>query len=235
MIHLRANPLTPGPTPIIPVGTPIVFFGPIYAAHIVGMMTTYGVPTALLIPQTTTSTTAEACWTYYNQGIQPGISLPSLIPGNATQTQQAPASRLHEPENFDGTRAKFSKFITKLALVFASDPACYYTHTAKITYTASYLSGSAADWFEPHLNRATRQIGFTTYEAFIHSLKNAYDDPDARATAEHKLHNLKQGDKDYSVYLAEFSAYATILNCNDMTKIAFFSNSANQGLKTALL
>jgi len=73
------------------------------------------------------------------------------------------------------------------------------------------------------------------YEAFVRSLKNAYDDPDARATVERKLHNLKQGNKDCSAYHAEFSTYATTLNYNDMTKISFFSNGANQGLKTALL
>jgi len=91
MIYLSANPLVPGPTPIIPVGTPIAFFGPIHLAHMSGMMTARGIPTVLQIPQTTPSTTAEACWTYYNQGVQHGISLPSLLPGNSMQTQQAPA------------------------------------------------------------------------------------------------------------------------------------------------
>jgi len=90
MIHLRANPLIPGPIPVIPVGTPIAFFGPIHAAHVSGMMTARGIPTALQIPQTTTSTTAKAYWTYYNQEVQHGIILPSLLPGNVTQTQQAP-------------------------------------------------------------------------------------------------------------------------------------------------
>ena len=227
MIYLRANPLTPGPTPIIPTSTTISFFGPIHAAHMAGMMTACGIPTALQIPQTTTTTTAEACWTYYNQGVQYGITLPSLLPGNTTQPQQTPAPRLHEPENFDGTRTKFTKFMTKLALVFSSDPAQYSTDLAKISYAASYLSGSAADWFEPHLNKATGQISFTTYEAFVRALKNAYDDPDARATAKRKLHNLRQGDRDCSTYHAEFCTYATTLNYDDRTKISFFSGDAN--------
>jgi len=57
--------------------------------------------------------------------------------------------------------------MTKLALVFSSDPTRYATDAAKISYAASYLSGSAADWFEPHLNKATGAIRFTTYEAFV--------------------------------------------------------------------
>ena len=124
--------------------------------------------------------------------------------------------------------------MTKLALVFSSDPTRYATDVTKISYAASYLSGSAANWFEPHLNKATGVICFTTYEAFVRALKNAYDDPDARATAERKLHNLKQGNKDCSAYHAEFCTYATTLNYNDMIKILFFFNGANQDLKTVL-
>jgi len=57
--------------------------------------------------------------------------------------------------------------MTKLALVFSSDPTRYATDTAKISYAASYLSGLATDWFEPHLNKVTSAIRFTTYEAFV--------------------------------------------------------------------
>jgi len=124
--------------------------------------------------------------------------------------------------------------MTKLALVFSSDPTRYATDGAKISYATSYLSGSAADWFEPHLNKATAAIRLTRYEAFVRALKNAYDDPDAQAIAERKLHNLKQGNKDCSAYHAEFCTDTATLNYDDMTKISFFSNRANQHLKTAL-
>jgi len=117
--------------------------------------------------------------------------------------------------------------MTKLGLVFSSDPAYYFTDTAKIVYTVSYLCESAADWFKPYLNRVIRQIGFITYEAFVHSLKNVYDDFEAHTTAQHKLHNLKQEDKGCSAYYAEFSIYTTMLNYDDRTEISFFSNSTN--------
>jgi len=71
--------------------------------------------------------------------------------------------------------------MTMLALIFSSDPARYSTDLAKISYAASYLSGSAVNWFEPYLNKATGHISFTNYEAFVPALKNAYDYPDAHA------------------------------------------------------
>jgi len=227
MIFLRANPLAPVATPLILVGMPIKFFIPIYAAHMAAIMTAQGIPITIKIPESTTTTTAEAWWTYYNQGVQYGTSLPSLIPGNAMQTLQAPAPQLYEPENFDGTCTNYSKFMIKLILVFSSHPTHYSADTPKITYAPSYLSGSVADWFELHRNRATGQVSFTICKVFIHSLRNAYNDLDTPATTERNLHNLKQGDKDCSAYHTEFSTYATILNYDNRTKISFFSNGCN--------
>jgi len=199
----------------------------------VGISIARGTQVHFDIPVVGTGTAALTLWAYYNQEYQYGLTLPPLTQ-NAQHISTAPALKLHKPDNFDGTRAKFSKFMTKLALVFSSDPARYTSDAAKISYAASYLSGSAEDWFEPHLNKATGTISFTTYEAFVRALKNAYDDPDACTTAERKLRSLKQEDKDCSAYHAEFCTYATILNYNDRTKISFFSDGVNQGLKVAL-
>ena len=156
------------------------------------------------------------------QGSAPGAAPLSLVPN------------LNELDNFDGTRSKFTKFTTRLALVFSSDPTRYSNDAAKIGYAASFLTGNAADWFEPHLNKTTGTIDFATYEAFSTALKNAYDDPDAYATAERKLQNLRQGDGDYSAYHAEFATYVQVLNYDDCNKISFFTNGANARLKTDL-
>jgi len=231
---IRTSSLQPSPFPTIFGGVLSQFLRVIYGAHNAGVSTARGTHTNFDILVVGTATAALTLWAYYNQGYQHGLTLSPLTQNTSLHPPSAPAAKLYEPEDFDGTRAKFSKFITKLALVFSSDPSRYATHVAKISDTASYLSSSPANWFEPHLNKATGAIRFTTYEAFVRALKNAYDDPDGWVTAEHKLHNLKQGNKDCSACHAEFCTYATTLNYNDMTKISFFSNGGNQDLKTAL-
>ena len=124
--------------------------------------------------------------------------------------------------------------MTKLTLIFNADPSRYQGDAAKIAYAASYLSGSAADWFEPHLDKNNGKVKFDSYTEFAQALKNAYDDPDARTTAEGKLHALRQNDKDCSTYHFEVATYPTILTYDDRTKISFFINGANYGLQTAL-
>ena len=119
---------------------------------------------------------------------------PALVPAPAHMLApplQPKAPKIQDPENFDGTRSKFTHFLTRLALICALDPNRYNHDAAKIAYAASYLTGSAADWFEPHLDKTTGTVDFAIYAAFSTALKNAYDDPDARATVERKLRVLK--------------------------------------------
>lgn len=84
------------------------------------------------------------------------------------------------------------------------------------------------------MDKTTETIAFATYGDFMTALKNAYDDPDAKATAERKIRNLKQGTKDCSMYVAEFMTYASLLSFDDCTKIYMFTNGAHQDLKIAL-
>jgi len=173
-------------------------------------------------------------WDYYQQEFNHGLILSSLIDNGSTNVPTSRAPKINEPESFDGTCSKFSKFMTRLALVFSLDLTRYTTDAAKIAYATSFLTGSAADWFEPHLNKTSDATGFGSYGEFAVALKNAYDDPNVRATAQRKLRNLKQGDKDCSTYHAEFATYATVLNYDDATKIQFFTEGANHDLKTAI-
>ncbi len=227
------NGLPPAAAPSLPPGTPIHLIPTIQSAYQAGALTTSTGTSQLFtipdIPDTTSP--AGALWSYFSQGFAYGLQQRTTLAQNNPRNQ---APKIHEPENFNGTRANFTRFMTRLSLVFSSDPSRYQQDAAKIAYAASYLTGSAADWFEPHLNKDNGSTDFATYAAFVTALKNAYDDPDARSTAERKLLNLKQGDRDCSAYHAEFATYVTILNYDDQTKISFFTNGVNQGLLTAL-
>ena len=87
------------------------------------------------------------------------------VPPPATTVQQDCAPKLNPPTPFDGTRAEYKSFIMQLNLIFNSDPARHTgtnADNAKIVYTASYLSLSAKEWFQPHVNKTTGAISFPT-------------------------------------------------------------------------
>src|ERR1700753_63395 len=122
----------------------------------------------------------------------------------------------------------------QLHLVFNSDPSRYSTDAQKISYAASYLDGTAKDWFRPNVNANTGAISFPTWTAFVDALKAAFDDPDAMATAEYKLMASKQNNRDWSPYHAEFVTLAAILAYDDRTQISFFKRGLNQELQRAI-
>jgi hypothetical protein len=75
---------------------------------------------------------------------------------------------------------------------------------------------------------------FTNYEAFIVALGSAWDDPDAVATAERKLLNLKQGTEPCSVYHAKFSSLMAILKWDTPAQVSHFKRGLRDELKDLL-
>ena len=82
----------------------------------------------------------------------------------------------------------------ELNLIFNSDPARYTGTNAdnsKIAYAASYISRSAKQWFQSHVNETTEAISFPTWTEFVAALRAAYEDPDTYQTAYNKISTLK--------------------------------------------
>ena len=146
--------------------------------------------------------------------------------------ERIPKPKMAAPKVFTGNRAEFTNFLMQLTLIFKTDQARYSTHEAKIAYAASYLHGSAKEWFHPHVDLLTGNTpAFATWESFVENQKAAFDYPDAYQTAERKIHALKQGNRDCAAYHAEFITYATILNWDDCTKISFFRKGLDEELQ----
>ena len=124
----------------------------------------------------------------------------------------------------------------QLNLIFNWDPARYTgtnADNAKIAYAASYLSRSAKEWFQPHVNETTGAISFPTWTEFVAALCAAFEDPDANQTAYNKIGTLKQ-EKDCSSYYAAFVSLATVIGIDERTKISFFKKGLHAELKKAL-
>ena len=175
---------------------------------------------------------------YFQYGLRYGISLAQPVilltpaPAPAPITQVAPETRdrslapkLNPPKTFIRVRTEYQafKFVLQLNLIFNFDPNRYQGNATKISYAASFLSGSTLEWFKQHVSDEG-VIDFDTWNAFVTSLKAVFDDPDARATAEQKLRTRKPGSKDCAAYHAEFTPVATQLRLDHVTRIFWFKH-----------
>ncbi|KAL5599067.1 uncharacterized protein BROUX77_006100 [Berkeleyomyces rouxiae] len=71
----------------------------------------------------------------------------------------------------------------------------------------SYLRDGALDWAMPRMDPATGHMNFETYDDFMKSLAEAFDDPDWRMTATQQIFDLKQT----GTCTAYHSAFTTLL------------------------
>ena len=243
--HLLTNPIPPGhDTAPIPAGTHFDIHAPIHEAFNAGLLSGTGAPTTYT--DITILEAVDCQRRYFQYGLHRGIiqRLAALAPTQMVAapppatppTQQDRAPKLNPPKPFDGTRAEYKSFIMQLNLIFNSDPARYTgtnADNAKIAYAASFLSGSAKEWFQPHVNETTGVISFPTWTDFVAALRAAFEDPDAYQTAYNKISTLKQ-EKDCSSYYASFVSLATVLGIDERTKISFFKKGLHAELKKAL-
>lgn len=146
------------------------------------------------------------------QGLALEINKPTILPHPAMREEEVKTSSYpisssrvaqpSEPEKFDGTRALFGDFLTRLKLQSRSFPREFTQDEAKIRYAGSYLTGNAYTWFQPQVDQITGDLTFTTFESFINALGAAFDDPDLYATAKRELESLRQ-DGSCAAYYAK--------------------------------
>ena len=184
-----------------PSNTSVHILPAIDEAFNAGLMTGTGVSTNFTFVNLPRSSAGMHCQRlYYQNGLANGIRqrlaaiapAPASAPAPTTPRDRAP--KLNPPKPFDGTRADYKSFIMQLNIMFNSDPDRYTgvnTDNAKIAYAASFLSGSAKEWFQPHVDETTGAIAFPTWTEFVGALRAAFEDPDAYQTAYNKISLLK--------------------------------------------
>lgn len=57
--------------------------------------------------------------------------------------------KVSDPDKYDGSRNKYDTYVMQLNLKYSSQTELFTTLQAKLTYAGSYLTGNAAEWFEP--------------------------------------------------------------------------------------
>ena len=115
-----------------------------------------------------------------------------------------------EPNLFDGldTR-KLQLFLTQCFLNFQDQPDMFTDDSAKVTYTLSYLKGTALDWFEPSLTSGIDIPWLSDYSEFISKLHSHFGPFDPEWEAETELKNLCMHDNQMiTKYLVKFNRLA---------------------------
>jgi len=153
------------------------------------------------------STTTETPTT---TDVPTGTGTPATLPPRRS-------GKIPDPPVFDGNREKIEGFTAQLRLKLFSDPTLFPTPALRMAYAFNRLEGRAQAQILPYI-QAGATFSLSDVEDVICVLNNAFGDPDPLATARSKLHQLKQGKKEFTNYFAEFQTLVSKLDWNECAK-----------------
>ena len=137
-----------------------------------------------------------------------------------------------DPERYYGNRDKLLLFKSHLLMKLQGDDARLPTEQHKLRYTVGLLQGNAFAQIQPYNLETT--IDFTNVTALLNVLEAAFGDPDRIGTVERKLESLKQTNRDFSTYNAEFSRHVANTQWNDAARKTALSQGLSNEIKDAL-
>lgn len=142
----------------------------------------------------------------------PAEPVADTAPGTPTP---APASRtgptflsekLPDPEKFDGSRADLRRFTQQIYAKMKANADRFPTATSRLTYVAGRLTGRAYELILPKIAYGLPQ--FPDYPDILAYLEKAFGDPNRVTNARNDLFRLRQSNKDFSTFFAEFQRLA---------------------------
>lgn len=150
-----------------------------------------------------------------------------------TVTNAPRASRkLPDAPKYSGKPEELRPFLAQLRLKLNGEPDHFATVQQQLGYAINRLEGSALDQLMPHIH--DDRIDLPDFAAFRTILETAFGDPDRRRTAERRLLGLKQANRDFSSYFAEFQRYAADAQYDNATKRVFLRHGLSREMIEAL-
>ncbi|KAL5612521.1 uncharacterized protein BROUX77_002677 [Berkeleyomyces rouxiae] len=164
----------------------------IVAAYMSGLRTDDGAPP---IPVGSVPDAAQVYWAAFQAGAEARFNSLESLPRVKREEDADPlkeADKHLDVVPYDGNQQGFQAFQRQLAVKFAAAPKHHRTEQRKLMTAFSYLRDGALDWAMPRMDPATGHMNFETYDDFMKSLAEAFDDPDWRMTATQQIFDLKQ-------------------------------------------
>ena len=111
-------------------------------------------------------------------------------------------TRMPLPSKFGGDRRQYRGFLNQCRIYFQMNPAPFTTDKKKVLFMINLLTDEALAWASPYVESSNLLLDNLTN--FITAMSLVFDDSNRCATAEARLHSLRQGRRSVAEYTAEF-------------------------------
>lgn len=173
----------------------------------------------------------------------PTIALPAeAVPAVATaETPITPAQsstssrlseRLPDPAIFDGDRKDFRRFQAKIHQKMKTNADRFPTARERMSYVTNRLEGQAYAQILPFILEGECQL--LDYPDVLRVLERAYGDPNRVNNARKDLFRLKQQNREFAAFYAEFQRLALEGEVSEDSQITLLESALSRELKSQL-
>lgn len=189
-----------------------------------------------------------------NQAVQlvaPTVNTPARIPEPATEVPAAapvgaPASidslsaasaqlseRLPDPDKFEGDRKDLRRFVSQIKEKMTVNYDRFPTSQSRMAYVTNRLKGAPYAQVLPYIHNGVCQL--SDYGEVLEILERAFGDPNRARNARNDLYRLRQGNKEFSIFFAEFQRLAMEGDMPEAALPTMLEQAINRELKAMLL
>lgn len=144
---------------------------------------------------------------------EPAAELRTVAPVGTPASVDSPSSssarlseRLPDPDRFEGDRKDLRRFISQIHEKMNVNHDRYPTPQSRMTYVTNRLRGAPYAQVLPYIKRGICQL--EDYEEILQILDRAFGDPNRVNNARNELFRLRQANKEFGMFFAEFQRLA---------------------------
>jgi hypothetical protein len=143
------------------------------------------------------------------------------------------SERLPDPEKFEGDRKDLRRFVSQIKEKLNVNRDRYPTPQSRMTYVTNRLKGAPYAQILPYIHEGACQL--SDFAEILDILERAFGDPNRTRNARNELYRLRQGNKEFSAFFAEFQRLAMEGEMPDAALPTMLEQAINRELKGMLL
>ncbi|KAL2884695.1 hypothetical protein HOO65_100099 [Ceratocystis lukuohia] len=170
---------------------------------------------------------------------EPTLTSPGSTIGEDTLTTTEPAhstclsQRLPDPDRFQGDQRDLRRFCSQIREKMEINHDRFPTPQCRMSYVNSCLGRKPYEYMLPHIKEGECQL--SDYEDILKILEDAYEGPRHCTHVRTKLFRLRQTNKDFTTFLAEFQRLAVEGEMPESLLPILLEHAISEELRTMLL
>jgi len=137
--------------------------------------------------------------------------------GTTAGEKKEKRQKIPNPDKFSGERRDYRSWRSDVRLKLLGDGDLFHDEESKVIYVISLVSGDAKSHIIPYVRPGG--VLFPDVNSIFTVLDAAYEDPDIKDAALRKLRKLKQGNRPFAEYRAEFERLVAEIDDNPLKPV----------------